>query len=81
MNIFTKNNTVLPTGEKNCIQCQLCVKHCPTDSIYINVSFANGMRIAFREMFSTTLQNRYKSKAEKILNDNHIVSLIRQKRK
>ena len=30
MNIFTKNNTVLPTGEKNCIQCQLCVKHCPT---------------------------------------------------
>lgn len=64
MNIFTKNNTVLPTGEKNCIQCQLCVKHCPTDSIYINVSFANGMRIAFREMFSTKLQNRYKSKAE-----------------
>lgn len=62
--IFTKNNTVLPTGEKNCIQCQLCVKHCPTDSIYINVSFANGMRIAFREMFSTKLQNRYKSKAE-----------------
>lgn len=64
MNIFTKNNTVLPTGEKNCIQCQLCVNHCPTDSIYINVSFANGMRIAFREMFSTKLQNRYKSKAE-----------------
>ncbi len=51
-------------GEKDCIQCQLCVKHCPTDSIYINVSFTNGMRIAFREMFSTKLQNRYKSKAE-----------------
>lgn len=64
MNIFQKNNNVLPMGEKDCIQCQLCVKHCPTDSIYINVSFTNGMRIAFREMFSTKLQNRYKSKAE-----------------
>lgn len=61
---FPKNNTVLPMDEKNCIQCQLCAKHCPTDSIYINVSFANGMRIAFRELFSTKLQNRYKSKVE-----------------
>lgn len=63
MNIFQKSGAVLPMDDKNCIQCQLCVKNCPTGSIYIKESFANGMRIALREMFSTKLQNRYKSQA------------------
>ena len=61
MNIFRKNDTIVPMNDEDCIQCQLCAKNCPTGSIYINESFANGMRIALREMFSTKLQNRYKS--------------------
>lgn len=64
MNIFRKNDVIVPMNDEDCIQCQLCAKHCPTDSIYINDSFANGLRIALREMFRTKLQNRYKYKAE-----------------
>lgn len=64
MNIFSKSDTILPMNDENCIQCQLCAKNCPTGSIYIHESFANGMRIAMREMFSTKLQNRYNSKVE-----------------
>lgn len=61
MNIFRKNDTIVPMNDEDCIQCQLCAKNCPTSSIYINESFANGLRIALREMFCTKLQNRYKS--------------------
>lgn len=61
MNIFRKNDVIVPMNDEDCIQCRLCAKNCPTDSIYINESFANGLRIALREMFSTKLQNRYKS--------------------
>lgn len=61
MNIFRKNDAIVPMNDEDCIQCQLCAKNCPTGSIYINESFANGMRIALREIFSTKLQNRYKS--------------------
>ena len=64
MNIFSKSDTILPMNDENCIQCQLCAKNCPTSSLYIHESFANGMRIAMREMFSTKLQNRYNSKVE-----------------
>lgn len=64
MNIFRKIGAILPVNDEDCIQCRLCAKNCPTSSIYINESFANGMRIALREMFSTKLQNRYKSNIE-----------------
>ncbi len=64
MNIFRKIGAILPVNDEDCIQCRLCAKNCPTSSIYINESFANGMRIALRETFSTKLQNRYKSKTE-----------------
>ena len=59
MHIFTKTDKVLPTDERNCIQCRLCTDKCPTSSIYINESFLNGLRIAFRESFSDKLQKSY----------------------
>lgn len=62
MNIYQKSDVLLPVNEKNCIQCHLCAKNCPTNSIYIHESFANGVRIALREVFSRKLQSSYKSK-------------------
>lgn len=62
MNIFQESDALLPVNEENCIQCQLCSRNCPTESIYIKESFTNGMRIAFREMFGTKLQDCYKAK-------------------
>lgn len=59
MHIFALKDTVLPIGEKNCIQCRLCADNCPTSSIYIHESFLNGMRIALRESFCNKLQNSY----------------------
>ena len=59
MHIFALKDTVLPTDEKNCIQCRLCADNCPTSSIYIHESFLNGFRIALRESFSDKLQNSY----------------------
>ena len=59
MHIFALKDTVLPTDEKNCIQCRLCADNCPTSSIYIHESFLNGLRIALRESFSDKLQNSY----------------------
>ena len=64
MNIFQKSDIILPMNDENCIQCQLCSKNCPTNSLYIKESFINGMRITLREMFSTKLQESYKSKAK-----------------
>ncbi len=61
MHIFTKTDKVLPTDELNCIQCRLCADKCPTSSIYINESFLNGLRIAFRESFSDKLKKSYNS--------------------
>lgn len=58
---FAKSDKVLPTDERNCIQCRLCADKCPTSSIYINESFLNGLRIAFRESFSDKLQKGYNS--------------------
>lgn len=62
MNIFPQSDAPLPVNDENCIQCQLCARNCPTGSIYVHESFANGLRIAWREMSGTKLQNRYKSK-------------------
>lgn len=59
MHIFAFKDMVLPTDEKNCIQCWLCADNCPTSSIYIHESFLNGLRIALRESFSDKLQNSY----------------------
>ena len=61
MHIFDYEGKVLPVNENNCIQCRLCADNCPTSSIYINESFMNGLRIAFRESFSDKLQTSYKS--------------------
>jgi len=66
MNVFRKDVAVLPVDERNCIQCQLCAKTCPTGSIYIRESFANGLRIALRETFSTRLQTGYKGSEDNI---------------
>lgn len=62
MNIFQKSDVMLSIEEQDCIQCHLCTRTCPTNSIYIRESFANGIRLALQELFSTKLQNRYKSK-------------------
>ena len=62
MNVFQKKDAILPIYGENCIQCQLCAKNCPTNSLYIKESFTNGLRIALREIFSTGLQDSYKSK-------------------
>nr|WP_294546170.1 4Fe-4S dicluster domain-containing protein [uncultured Bacteroides sp.] len=43
------SKTILPIGERNCIQCQKCAVNCPSDSIYIHETFMNGLRIALRE--------------------------------
>ena len=61
MNVFQKKDAILPIHGENCIQCQLCAKNCPTNSLYIKESFTNGLRIALREIFSTGLQDSYKS--------------------
>lgn len=50
---------ILPTGENNCIQCQACAGNCPTNSIFINESFINGIRIAIQEVVSDNLQQAY----------------------
>lgn len=66
MNIFqSADGKIMPAHEMNCIQCQLCAKKCPTDSLYINESFANGIRIAIREAFSRKLQDSYNNKEHK----------------
>lgn len=67
MNVYRKEDIILPMHEENCIQCRLCSKNCPTSSIYINESFANGLRIAWREAFSTQLQDSYKHDTGKTL--------------
>lgn len=52
---------ILPMNGQNCIQCRKCAENCPTNSLYINESFANGLRIAIREMTSNKLQNAYRN--------------------
>lgn len=47
--------------EYNCIQCQKCAEGCPSDSIYINETFMDGIRIAVREVVSDKLQRAYNS--------------------
>ena len=53
------SKTILPIGERNCIQCQKCAVNCPSDSIYIHETFMNGLRIAVREIVSDKLQRAY----------------------
>ena len=62
MNVFTiKENTQtpLPVNEKNCIMCGKCEKECPADAVFINETFANGLRILFRESSCDKLQKAY----------------------
>ena len=57
---YDNSRIILPTGESNCIQCQTCSRNCPTNSIFINESFINGIRIAIREAGSDKLQQAYR---------------------
>lgn len=64
LNVFetTEGDTakeILPVGEMNCIMCENCEKACPTDSIFINESFRNGLRILVRDSSSDKLQSAY----------------------
>lgn len=57
---YDNSKIILPIGESNCIQCQTCAGNCPTNSIFINESFINGIRIAIREVVNDKLQQAYK---------------------
>lgn len=60
MHLFARTWTTIPTQDRDCIQCNICADRCPTESIYINESTSNGLRIALRETFTTRLQRAYR---------------------
>lgn len=62
MHLFGEvDGRMVPLEDDDCIQCQLCAAGCPTDSILVRESLLNGLRIMFREAFSTRLQRQYRS--------------------
>ncbi|MCM1517412.1 MAG: 4Fe-4S binding protein [Pseudoflavonifractor sp.] len=61
MNILYLDGKIHVTDDRDCIQCQQCAYACLSDSIYVNESLINGIRIALRETFSTRLQRAYRN--------------------
>ena len=57
---YENSKVILPTKDSNCIQCQTCSGNCPTNSIFINESLINGIRIAIGEATSDKLQQAYR---------------------